>query len=148
MRPCGAVLSLIDACECVQILGIFIERGLDLCGKTRRDGQRLGVLIVVRIGEKEAAPSLKQCGLDLQKLLIDGGCGGVLLLPGVDAGKAVEGIGAARIHCERGTEFGGGKIELVFVESLRTLAQGEPEAGSSQRGLNGRDLVAVLLGLD
>jgi len=54
----------------VQNLGISIERGFDLRGKTRGQVKRLGVLITVRVGEEEAAPSLKQSGLDLQKLLI------------------------------------------------------------------------------
>ena len=38
-------------------------------------------------------------------------------------------------------------IELILVESLRGLAHGEPEARSGERGLDGLDLVAVLLGL-
>ena len=124
----GAILCLIDACERVEIFRILIERNLDLCWETRGEGQRLGILIVVRVGEEETAPALKRCGLNLEKLLIDDGRGGILLLPGVDAGESVQGIGTARIHAERGAEPDGGKTKLIFVESLCALAQGEPES--------------------
>ena len=147
LRIGGAVLGLIDACECVEIFGILIERGFDLRGKTRGEVERFGVLIVVRVGEEEAAPCFERSGLDVKKLLIDGGCGGVMLLFGVDAGEAVEGIGTARVHLERGTELGGGKIELILVHSLRAQFHGEPEARGGQRSLDNLNFVAVVLGL-
>ncbi len=124
----GAVLRLIDAGERAQILGILVERSLDLRRETRGESQRLGVLIVVRVSEEETAPALERSGLNMEKLLIDVGGGRILLLLGVDAGEAVESIGAARVHVERGAEPDGGKIELILVEGLRGLAHGEPEA--------------------
>ena len=101
-----AVLRLIDAGQGAEIVGILVERGLDLRGKARRDGKSLCVLIVARVGEEQAAPAVERAGLNLDKLLVDAGGGGVLLLLGVEAGEAVERIGAARVHVERGAELG------------------------------------------
>ncbi len=76
LRIGGAILGLIDGGQCAQILGILVERGLDLGGKTRGDGECLVVLIVAGVGEEETAPGVERSGLDFEKLLVDVGRSG------------------------------------------------------------------------
>ena len=54
-----AILGLIDAGQGAEILRIAGEGGFDGRGKAGLNGERLGVLVVARVGEEEAAPAVE-----------------------------------------------------------------------------------------
>ncbi len=54
----GAVLGMVDGGQGAQVLRILGQRGLDRRREARRDGQRLLVLVVARVGQEEAAPGV------------------------------------------------------------------------------------------
>ncbi len=103
------------------------------------------VLAGERIGEEKAAPAVERSGLQCDELLEDAGRGEVLLLAEVNSGKAIECVGAMRIHRGGGAIFRGGHVELILVHGLRSFGHGVPEARGGQRIFDDLRLVSVLL---
>ena len=66
---------------------------LHRAGEAGRDGERLLVLSVARVGQEQTAPGVGAVRLNLDQVLVD--CRGcrVLLLPGQQAGQSVESLG-------------------------------------------------------